>query len=296
MDLDVERALRGLIMARLEESIEDSGGFVSRASLSAFPMGDGTTRRLVDTSKGIWNPRDLAATLAVVSAPDGPYEDGEVVGGLFRYAYRAGSDEGDNTKLRRALEFGLPIILLRKVDAGVFMPVFPTYVVSDDRAERQFLLALDEELRRTADPLHLTDVERRYAERVVHSRLHQAEFRVRVMRAYGVRCAVCHLGHAPLLDASHIVEDGQPLGQPVVPNGLSLCKIHHAAYDRDLLGISPDLRVSINAELLAEADGPMLQHGLKEMHGRILEVPRRRADRPDPERLDLRFQRFRAAS
>jgi putative restriction endonuclease len=49
-----------------------------------------------------------------------------------------------------------------------------------------------------------------------------------VMQAYGTRCAVCSLTHGQLLDAAHIVEDGLPKGDPVTPNGLSLCKIHHA--------------------------------------------------------------------
>ena len=244
----------------------------------------------------IWNPRDLAATLAVVSSPDGRYADAEVEGGLFRYDYRAGSDQGDNAKLRRAYELGLPIILLRKLSNNVYRPWFPTYVVADDRTGRQFMLALDEVQRALADTANPSELERRYAERLVRQRLHQGEFRARVIRAYDTRCAVCHLGHGRLLDASHIVEDGQPLGQPVVPNGLSLCKIHHAAYDSDLLGISPDLVVAVNHELLNEVDGPMLRHGLQEMHGRSINVPARRTDAPDRSRLDLRYQRFLASA
>src|SRR4051794_609080 len=197
-------------MARLSDRMAATGGSVTRAQLSDFPVGDGSTRRLIDTSKGIWNPRDLSATLAVASSPDGPYADREVEGGLFRYDYRAGSDQGDNAKLRRAYELELPVILLRKIDNGVYVPVFPTYVLADDRVNRQFVLSPIEALRLVADPLHLNEVERRYAERVVKQRLHQAEFRARVIRAYETRCAVCHLGHGQLLDASHIVEDGQP--------------------------------------------------------------------------------------
>jgi hypothetical protein len=98
-----ERMLRQLIMDRLAERTAHNGGFITRAELSAFPV-DGQDRRLVDTTRGIWNPRDLLATLSVVSSPDGPYDDRDVEGGLFRYDYRAGSSAGDNTKLRRAAE------------------------------------------------------------------------------------------------------------------------------------------------------------------------------------------------
>jgi hypothetical protein len=38
-----------------------------------------------------------------------------------------------------------------------------------------------------------------------------------------------------LLDAAHILPDGHPKGEPVVPNGLALCKLHHAAFDRQRL-------------------------------------------------------------
>jgi predicted restriction endonuclease len=40
------------------------------------------------------------------------------------------------------------------------------------------------------------------------------------------------------LDAAHIVADRDELfGQPVVPNGIPLSKIHHAAFDAHLIGI-----------------------------------------------------------
>ena len=74
-----------------------------------------------------------------------------------------------------------------------------------------------------------------------------------------------HLHHGSLLDAAHIVPDTEPAGIPTTPNGLALCKIHHAAYDQNMLGVSPDYKVSINREVLAEVDGPMLKHGLQEM-------------------------------
>lgn len=85
--------------------------------------------------------------------------------------------------------------------------------------------------------------ERRYASRLVQQRLHQATFREAVLTAYGGRCALTGLPEPRLLDAAHIVVDGdEGLGQPVVPNGLPLSKIHHAAFDANLIGIDPDSR------------------------------------------------------
>ncbi len=175
------------------------------------------------------------------------------------------------------------------------MPIFPVYVVGDDAGARQFTLAVHESLRFLARADQKSIAERHYAERIARFRLHQAEFRGRVLRAYATRCAVCSLRHGRLLDAAHIIGDRQDGGEPVVQNGLSLCKIHHAAFDGNLLGISPDYEVGINRELLAEVDGPMLQHGLQEMHGRVLVLPDRRREWPDRERLAARWSAFGAA-
>src|ERR1700726_1646032 len=51
-------------------------------------------------------------------------------------------------------------------------------------------------------------------------------------------------------------------GEPVVPNGIRLSKIHHAAFDTHLIGIDPDYRVHVSEGLLGQNDGRMLE-GLK---------------------------------
>jgi putative restriction endonuclease len=187
------------------------------------------------------------------------------------------------------LETATPIILLRKIAKGVYVPHFPVYVVADSPTERFFTLAID-------DVVRLRDPDepdaRRYAERVVKQRVHQPEFRGKVLLAYENRCAVCRLRHPELLDAAHILPDSHPQGRPVVTNGLSLCKIHHGAYDSNFLGIDPGYQVHINADLLLEKDGPMLKHGLQEMHGTKLEVPRQRAKQPSRDGLAERFEGF----
>ena len=79
-------------------------------------------------------------------------------------------------------------------------------------------------------------------------------------------------------------------------NGLALCKIHHAAYDRGILGVRPDYIVEVRADVLDEVDGPMLRHGLQEVHGWRLELPRRVAELPDREALAERWAAFEAAA
>jgi putative restriction endonuclease len=290
----VELHLRELIFRQLAELVSEHG-VVTRKQLEALQIGD-QTRRIIDHSKGIWNPRDLLATLSIVSSPDGGYSDTQVSESLFAYDYQRDTTAGDNVKMRKALELGLPIVLLRKIKDGVYVPVFPAYVIADDAANRRFMIALDASLKTVADPLHLKPIERVYAERALKQRLHQPEFRGRVMYAYEQRCTVCMLKHGRLLDAAHIIGDDKIHGVPSVDNGLSLCKIHHAAYDANLLGITPDYVVHINSELMDEIDGPMLLHGLQEMNGRGLTLPKRRADRPSKERLAERFEEFKSAS
>ena len=136
---------------------------------------------------------------------------------------------------------------------------------------------------------------RRYATREAAYRLHQHRFRRAVLQAYRTRCTICSLKEASLLHAAHIVEDRDPLGGATVVNGLALCAIHHLAYDRNLLGIDPDGVVHIHDRLLHEIDGPMLKNGIQHFHGARILQPRRAVDRPDRDRLAIRFEAFRAA-
>ena len=282
-ELDVRRAA----MAYLAEIMAASGGVVTRAQLEAFTY-LGEPLKLIDQSRGIRNPRELTATLSILSQPKGPYDDVETADGLLRYAYRAGDpDGGDNRKLRRAADLGLPLVLLQGISPGVFVPTFPVYVVADDPVGRFVEIAVDEDLRY----LPRNDDTREYAERLTRLRLHQPVFRARVLRAYERACAICRLRHVDLLDAAHILSDAEG-GQPVVSNGLSLCKIHHAAYDRGILGVRSDYVVQVRPDVLLEVDGPMLKHGIQAVHDARLVLPAKLAERPDRDLLAQRYAVF----
>lgn len=115
------------------------------------------------------------------------------------------------------------------------------------------------------------------------------------MRAYQRCCAICRLRRAELVEAAHIVSDADG-GEPVVTNGMGLCKLHHAAFDQHIIGVRPDLRIAVREDILAEVDGPMLLHGLQGFHGQALGVvPRNQRDRPSAEFLERRWEQFRAA-
>jgi len=249
--------------------------------------------------KGIYRAavQDGAAALAINTSANSPYDDEETPDG-FHYAYRAGSvDQPDNRALRAAFAQAAPLVYFIATRPGFYRPVYPAYVIADDTMTRRVLVSpgrmigpLDE-----PEPVLLDDpLERRYAVRETRVRLHQARFRGRVLVAYSSRCTICSLKETRLLDAAHIAADLEEHGEPVVSNGLSLCSIHHRAFDQDLVGVSPDYTVHVSKRLLDDEDCPMLDL-LKQFHAKPIELPSRRVWRPDRDRLSERFERFRAA-
>jgi putative restriction endonuclease len=247
---------------------------------------------------GIRKPAGLAAALTIRTAytpPGGqaPYDDDVDYEGNLRYKWR-GTDPGhsDNRALREAMRRSVPLAYFYPIARGVYHAVYPVYLVEEDTARHEFAVALDEnpEGVPTADRV----AERHYSRDLTLRRLHQAVFRPKVLRAYQSQCALCRLRHPPLLDAAHILPDNHHRGEPVVPNGLAMCKIHHAAYDANIIGIRPDCVVEVRNDILTEIDGPMLRHGLQEMHGTTILLPRSRNDRPDPTRLGERWEQFRS--
>ena len=67
---------------------------------------------------------------------------------------------------------------------------------------------------------------------------------------------MCRLRHEELLDAAHILPDMHPLGQPIVPNWLALRKLHHAAFDVNIVGARPDLVIEIRQDVLGRPTVP----------------------------------------
>jgi putative restriction endonuclease len=237
------------------------------------------------------------AALSVNTSYKSPYDDQETAEG-FLYAYRAGSiDQPDNRALRGAFQLQVPIVYFVGTRPGWYRPEWPVYVTADDPASRAVTLTpgrmvgpYDER-----EPLLPEDpIERRYVVRETRARLHQTRFRARVLPAYANQCAICRLKETRLLDAAHIVGDADQRGVPAVTNGLSLCTIHHRAFDEALVGISPDYEVRVASRLLDDDDGPMLDL-LKRAHGATMQVPARKALRPDRELLAVRFDAFEAA-
>src|SRR5581483_6342171 len=202
------------------------------------------------------------AALSLMSSPkQRRYRDEQTPEGVL-YAYQ-GTDPDNhfNRLLRQAHLLRVPVVYFVGTRPNRYHPVYPAYVEEDFPDELRVLLTFgrmggpyDER-----EPVHVEDpIERRYVVREVKQRIHQAHFRGRVLPAYRDRCAICRLKELRLLDAAHIVGDAQPAGEPLVSNGLSLCSIHHRAFDQHLIGVSPDYEVRVSRRLLEDDDGPML--------------------------------------
>ncbi len=284
--------LRAAVFAFLDELQRVHGPYLTRAQINTFSF-DGQPLSLM-VQNGIRTPSRWTDPLTITSTrrdeAAGGYRDEDRGEGLRLYRYmreRSSAAPALNRSLDHAAMSGRPLVYFIEVGDARYEPVYPVFITG---TEHHGVLVSD--VPATGEYADLIDL-RRYERRETNVRLHQREFRSRVLYAYADRCCICAFRHRGLLDAAHIVDDAEPDGHAVVTNGLSLCRIHHGAYDQFLLGIDTDLRIEVNEEILEEVDGPMLRHGLQEMHGRQILTPRHQRDHPDRDRLAWKYSRFR---
>ena len=295
MDFDTRLRLAAFDWLRVRSN--DGTTAIKSADLADFRF-EGEPFRLIAPMQGIWKPSTFDAALSIRTAyrPEGadrPYEDMFSDDGIIHYKWR-GIDANHYDVARAAMECNT-VNLVRRRARHIYR--FPVYLAHEDREAREFVGTFDELRDLVFSESILEERLRRYVKVETKKRLHQPVFRATVLRAYRTSCAVCSLRHGQLLDVAHIVADSAEAGIPSVRNGLALCKIHHAAFDANILGIRADLVVEIREDLLHENDGPMLKHGLQQRHNqKLLVIPRRRTDLPDPDRLAQRYEAFRTAS
>ena len=242
--------------------------------------------------QGIFKPRLIReiplsiTTVPIIEGEDRPYDDAFGDDGLLRYRYRGTNPaHPENIGLRLAMQQQIPLVYFHGIVPGLYMAEWPVFIVGDNPGRLTFTVSVEERrfasLGSPAAEIEEVAIRRRYATREFRQRLHQREFRERVVRAYERHCAVCRLRRNELLEAAHIVADADPLGEPKVSNGLSLCRLHHGAFDANLIGIRPDYVVAVRQDVLDETDGPMLIHGLQGFHGSPLWVPPSTISQPD---------------
>jgi len=300
-----DQRIRLAVFDWLTDQREEHGEALQRKSLESFRL-KGVHIPLVGAS-GIWKPRVCELPISATHIPSGPYSDTDsfdTVAGTLRYAYM-GTDpqHPDNRGLRRMMVERVPIVYFHRIVKGQYVAAYPGFVVGDDPVGLVFTMQFDDPLQVEAGVADFSQVaedasepRRAYVTATVRRRVHQAAFRDRVIRAYRESCALCRLGHLELLDAAHITPDSHLAGDPVVSNGLALCKLHHAAFDKYFFAVRPDYTVEVRRSILDEADGPMLVVGLQQIHGQRIYLPRRAVDWPSRDRLAQRFDLFLEAS
>lgn len=276
-------------------------------------QGNIATYAFSPTGQGIWKPGVLDACLSLVSshAKRKKYDDKfDEELGIINYEF-SGIDKYDRS-LRLAMDYKLPMLYFRGIKpalyiaevvvaideapglGGVMLGVLP----EDELSSARNVLPKEDPsfLKIVQDIFSESKIElSRSATRKAQGRAYQADFRQKIMNAYRAHCAVCRFREEQLLEASHIIPYAKG-GPYEVPNGLSLCKIHHGAYDQNILGISPDYIIHINQDMLKKKDGPMLEHGFQERDTEEILVPRYIKNRPDRENLARRYEEFSQAS
>jgi len=200
----------------------------------------------------------------------------------------------------------LPLVYFHGIARGRYVAAWPVFVVGDDPVPPApaFSIAVDDKshLGITSDSInnHAETGEdatgrRAYVTSTVRIRLHQRAFREKVLEAYRRQCAFCLLRHEELLDAAHIIPDREPEGEPVIRNGIALCNLHHAAFDKFFIGLRPDYIIEIRPDILREGDGPTLRHAIQGLHGVRIQLPWRIENHPDSNLLEQRYAQFQAA-
>jgi putative restriction endonuclease len=298
---DPDELLRAACFAELRKLCKEFGKDVPyKGGLDRGFTHGGQRVPFLNYQKGIYRAacQRGPAALSINTSWESPYDDSSTPNG-FSYAYRYGDvDQPDNRALRAAGDAQVPFVYFVGTRPGWYHPVFPAFVIADHPEGQHVILGFGEVQGFVADMAQTRlpdEVERVYALRQTRVRIHQARFRGLVLPAYRSQCAICRLKEERLLDAAHIVPDSDPEGVAAVSNGLSLCSIHHRAFDQDLVGISPGFEVYVARRLLEEEDGPMLDL-LKTAHRTPIVLPSRHSQRPERELLARRFETFLKAS
>jgi putative restriction endonuclease len=99
------------------------------------------------------------------------------------------------------------------------------------------------------------------------------QFAIDVLENFRYSCAFCGFhavlnGQATGVDAAHVQWHAYR-GPDTVENGIALCKLHHWAFDKGILGINQEERIRIAAAFVAQSDGGL---PLESLEGRPLAV------------------------
>lgn len=111
------------------------------------------------------------------------------------------------------------------------------------------------------------------------------DFRRRVLGAYEHRCAVCGV-QLELIDAAHIIPVAALTSTDETKNGIALCKLHHTAFDRNLISFDERYKIEVSDSEVSRLTAANLAGGLREFKQQLrtaIILPADRRDYPSPE-------------
>jgi putative restriction endonuclease len=128
---------------------------------------------------------------------------------------------------------------------------------------------------------------------ITHTRYKRdPRFKSIVYEAYNHKCAMCSIG-LELIEAAHIVPHSHEKGTDEIGNGISLCALHHTAYDRSLIYFDTDFNILINTTKMQYLEKVGLDSGFRKFQALAfdkIQLPTNHTLRPNIENINLANQ------
>lgn len=126
---------------------------------------------------------------------------------------------------------------------------------------------------------------------IIKQRINQSFFRSAVLSSYNSTCCISGISSSNIIEACHIVDWSQDTSNRTNPkNGLCLNPFFHKAYDKHLIGITPDTKIIISEELLQSATESTFLNYLNEINGKNILLPDKFL--PQREFLEIHYNNF----
>lgn len=124
--------------------------------------------------------------------------------------------------------------------------------------------------------------------RTLTSKVRSAEFSRKVKQAYGYKCAFCGKARKndkgqPEVEAAHIYPKHLN-GQDKLWNGLSLCRLHHWAFDGGLITINENFEILVRHSIIDDQE----YHEISELNGKTIYLPENKISRPEKKAITKR--------
>ena len=152
------------------------------------------------------------------------------------------------------------------------------------QANEDYLALNDVDALTDADIDAIADPKRRKVIATIVRKYRASDFRQRVLGAYNRRCSMCGI-QLELIEAAHIVPVASDEGNDDTNNGIALCKLHHAAYDRNLVCFDERYRIEVSDSAVTQLHEARLDGGIAKFCKALrpaLILPSDKRDYPSP--------------